>query len=268
VSPDAVSGDFVSNWDDWHRDHERRRARPLGFLAVTGLHWLDTEPHRFGEVPGKWSVDAGTVLVVLDAGEELVVDGVRVEGAYRFDDVDGHGQHASFGDAVVEVSQRDGHFMLRPRHPDHIVRARYNGTPTFPPSTDWVACGTFVPFDPPRSVTVGASVEGLEHVYESPGEVRFELAGRSLYLIAFNDEDPDELFFVFTDLSAGATTYEACRFLSASAPAANATVVLDFNRATNPPCAYTEFATCPLPPPENHLPLSIEAGEKSPTLSN
>jgi hypothetical protein len=205
--------------------------------------------------------------VALSDDEELVVDGERVRGDYNFGDVDERGERANFGEAVVEVARRDGHFMIRPRHPDHIIRTRYDGTPTYAPSTHWVARGTFIPYDPPRSITVGASVEGLEHVYESPGEVEFELAGRQHRLIAFNDEDPEELFFVFSDLTAGTETYAACRFLSAKVARDDGAVLLDFNRATNPPCAYTDFATCPLPPSTNHLQIRMEAGEKAPQVS-
>jgi uncharacterized protein len=267
MNTNADPVDFATSWEAWHRNHERQRARPLGFLSITGLHWLNREPQRFDDVPGNWSVDAEGVRVSLNETEELVVDGERIEHEYHFSDVDARGQRANFDDAIVEVALRDGDFMIRPRHPDHVVRTRYDGTPTFPPSTDWVAQATFVPYHPPRSITVGASVEGLEHVYESPGEVTFDLAGLSHRLVAFNEEDPDELFIVFTDQTAGTSTYAACRFLVARAPMAGGDVVLDFNRATNPPCAYTDFATCPLPPPENYLPVEIEAGEKSPLPS-
>jgi uncharacterized protein len=259
-----MSSDFDAQWEQWHRHHEQQRARPLGFLAITGLHWLEIEPQRFDDVPGAWSCNAKGVRVALGEGEELVVDGERLSGVYDFGDVDGVGVRASFGDAIVEVASRDGHFMIRPRHPDHVVRTRYDGTPTYPPSADWVVRAAFMPYDPPRSGSVGASVEGLEHVYESPGEVTFDFAGLPHRLIAFNDGDPGELFFVFTDLTAGTETYAACRFLSAIVANESGEVLLDFNRATNPPCAYTDFATCPLPPSANHLALRVQAGEKAP----
>ena len=255
---------FVDEWENWHREHELRRARPLGFLAITGLHWLEDEPQRFDDVPGTWSSEASNVHVQLGQGEELSVDAVRIDGDHVFENVDEHGELASFGDAVVEVSRRDGHFMIRPRHPDNPVRTKYSGTPTYPGSTDWVVTGRMITYDVPRSVTVGATVEGLEHISESPGEIEFTLAGQDCRLIAFSDEDPDELFIVFTDQTAATTTYAACRFLTVRAPGPDGSVTLDFNRATNPPCAYTDFATCPLPPPENHLAVRVEAGEQRP----
>ncbi|MGB8196332.1 MAG: DUF1684 domain-containing protein [Acidimicrobiales bacterium] len=260
------SNDFVAQWERWHRDHEKRRARPLGFLAITGLHWLNGDPQRFDDVPGEWLSDGTGVNVALRDDEDLLVNDTHVRGVYRFGDIDEHGDRASFGDAIVEIAQRDQQFMIRPRHPDNVVRTRYTGTPTYAPSEDWIARGTFLPNDTPRSITVGASVEGLENVYESPGDVEFELAGERHRLVAFNDEGPDELFIVFTDLTAGTETYTACRFLTARV-ANDESVVLDFNRATNPPCAYTDFATCPLPPASNHLSIHVRAGEKSPVSS-
>jgi len=228
------------------------------------MHWLAAEPERFSDVPGAWSSDVEGVRVQLKSDEQLMVNGKPVGSEYRFDDIDEHGARASFGDAIVEIARRDGHVMIRPRHPDHDVRTRYAGTPTFPPSTDWVARGKFVRFGEPRKITVGATVEGLTHVYESPGEVAFELGGPVLRLMAFNGEKPNELFIVFADATSGTTTYAACRFLNVDAPDADSEVTLDFNHATNPPCAYTDFATCPLPPASNHLPVRIEAGEKLP----
>lgn len=259
---------FATQWESWHREHELQRARPHGFLAITGMHWLDDEPQRFDDVPGAWSSDGDTVRVRLGEGEELYVDDERVIGAYDFDHVDESGIGASFGDAFVEVCRRDGHIMIRPRHPGHDVRTGYTGTPTYPASIDWVVTGTLTPYDPPRSITVGASVEGLAHVYESPGEVVFQLAEHALHLVVFNGEGPDELFIIFTDLTSGTTSYAACRFLTVSAPGPDRHVTLDFNRATNPPCAYTDFATCPLPPTSNHLAVRVEAGEKRPHNAN
>jgi uncharacterized protein (DUF1684 family) len=124
--------------------------------------------------------------------------------------------------------------------------------------------GRYVPFDQPRPTTVGAAVEGLQHVYESPGQVTFTVDGKPLALTAFNGHAPGELFVLFTDSTSGITTYAANRSLSIAAPTVDGSVILDFNRATNLPCAYTDFATCPLPPEQNRLPIAIEAGEKAP----
>ncbi|MCU1517501.1 MAG: hypothetical protein JWQ75_2222, partial [Pseudarthrobacter sp.] len=119
-------------------------------------------------------------------------------------------------------------------------------------------------FPEPRATTVGAAVEGIQHVYEAPGEIHFSLNGTDLTLTAFNGHAPGTLSVLFTDATSGKTTYAANRSLTVGEPGPDGTVLLDFNRAVNLPCAYTDLATCPLPPAENRLPVAVEAGEQTP----
>ncbi len=261
----AATDEFTAGWQHWHRRHEQLRADRHGFLAVTGLHWLDATPRRFPDAPGTWSTGPDGVVVDLDEGEEVTVAGAPVRGRYSFGVLaERTDVKVGWGDAVIEVAKRGGHDIVRPRHPEHPLRLAYPGTPTFPPLPRWVAIGRYVPFDAPRPTTVGAAVEGLQHVYDAPGRIDFALDGQQLSLTAFNGYTPDSLFVLFTDATSGVTTYPANRSLAVDAPAADGTVTLDFNRATNLPCAYTEFATCPLPPAENRLTVAIEAGERTP----
>ena len=256
---------FAADWAAWHDRHEQARAGAHGFLAITGLHWLTGEPERFPDAPGEWSTGPDGVVVRLADGEELVVDGQPVRGGHRFAPLAERDQvTATAGDVEIEVARRGGADVVRPRHPDHPVRVGYPGTPAYPADPRWAVPGRYVPFAEPRPTTVGSVVEGLEHVYDAPGEVHFELDGQPLTLTAFNGGTPGSLFILFTDQTSGVTTYAANRSLKVDAPAADGTVTLDFNRATNLPCAYTEFATCPLPPAENRLPVAVEAGEKKP----
>ena len=256
---------FTQDWLEWYRGQEERLAAPHGFLAITGLHWLDDRPQRFPDAPGAWWTDADGVAVALDEGEELVVDGKPVRGEHRFGVLpERGGVNAVWGDAVIEVAKRGGNDIVRPRHPDAPLRTAFAGTPAYAPDPRWVVQGRYTAFETPRPTTVGAAVEGLEHVYDAPGRVEFELDGRSLALTAFPGRGPGGLLVLFTDATSGVTTYAANRALALAPPAADGTVVLDFNRATNLPCAYTDLATCPLPPAENRLPVSVEAGQKTP----
>ncbi|MET0494499.1 MAG: DUF1684 domain-containing protein [Actinoplanes sp.] len=256
---------YEQQWAAWHRQHEKNLADPHGFLAITGLHWLEATPRRFDDAPGAWSTGPRGVTVTLGEDESLLVDGVTVRGTHHFGIIpERGGVNAAFGDAVVEVAKRGGFDIIRPRHPEHPLRAAFTGVPSYPPSPGWVLEGRYVPFAEPRAVTVGAAVEGLQHVYESPGRVDFEHRGTRLSLTAFNGRVPGSLFILFTDATSGVTTYAANRTLSVDAPAEDGTVVLDFNRAVNLVCAYTDFATCPLPPAENKLPIAVEAGEQIP----
>ncbi|GGL46689.1 DUF1684 domain-containing protein [Nocardia jinanensis] len=256
---------FIADWQDWHRQQEARLADPHGFLAITGLHWLTGTPQRFADAPGAWSTGADGIEVVLDDGAELVIDGTAVRGSYRFGIIpERGGVEAVWGDAVVEVARRGGHDIVRPRHPDNPLRTAFHGTPAYAPDPKWVVLGRYTAFAEPRPTTVGAAVEGLEHVYEAPGRIEFELGGEKLGLTAFPGKAPGSLSVLFTDTTSGVTTYAANRVLQVPPPAADGTVHLDFNRAANLPCAYTDLATCPLPPAENRLPVAIEAGEKIP----
>ncbi|MBI4933171.1 MAG: DUF1684 domain-containing protein [Actinobacteria bacterium] len=256
---------FTDEWERWHARHEAKRADRHGFLAITSINWLNDSSQRFTDAPGEWRTDASGVHVDLAEGEEIVVDGRPVSGSYDVGVVpEGEGVFVGWGDASIEIAKRGGHDIVRPRHPGSPVLAAYRGTPTYPPQERWAVPARFVPFDAPKPAAVGAVVEGMELLFESPGTVEFALDGHALSLVVFTDPPGDGLWVLFRDTTSGVTTYAACRSLHTAAPAADGSVVLDFNRATNLPCAYTTFATCPLPPPENHLPIAVEAGEQLP----
>ena len=256
---------FTDDWEKWHQQHQALLADKHGFLAITSRNWLTEEPQRFPDAPGTWRTGPGGVMVILEPGEELLVEGEVVRGEYTFPPIPERGQiNAVWGDAVIEVAKRGGYDIVRPRHPDNPLRVQFAGTPAFEPSKRWVIPGRYVAFDQPRPTTVGAVVEDLLHVYAAPGEVRFEIDGQSFTLTAFDGKLPGTLNILFNDDTSGVTTYAANRALHVAAPDADGSVVLDFNRAVNLPCAYTDMATCPLPPAENRLPIAIEAGEKIP----
>jgi uncharacterized protein (DUF1684 family) len=257
--------DFTAQWQAWHRRHQERLADPHGFLAITSLNWLAEEPQRFADAPGAWSTGPDGVVVDLAEGEELVIDSVPVRGRYSFGVIpERGGVNAVWGDAVIEVAKRSGNDIVRPRHPGNPLRLAFHGTPAYAPDPRWAVTARYVPFAEPRPTAVGSVVDGLEHVYDAPGQLEFTLDGRALALTAFPGHQPGSLMVLFTDATSGVTTYAANRSLQLPPPAADGTVLIDFNRATNLPCAYTDLATCPLPPAENRLPIAVEAGEKIP----
>jgi uncharacterized protein (DUF1684 family) len=260
---DRVS--FVQEWEEWHRRKEAVLSAPHGFLAITSLRWLTEEPTRFEDAPGAWAATDDGVVVELDEGEEVTVDGQVVRGRHDFGVLAERASvYVGWGDAVIEVAKRGGHDILRPRHPENALRTAFTFTPAYDPDPRWALTGRFLPFDAPRPVTVGAAVEGLEHVYDSPGQIEFELDGTAHRLTAFNGGEPGALMVLFTDETSGVTTYAANRALQITAPDAEGGVMVDFNRAANLPCAYTDLATCPLPPAENRLPVAVEAGDRIP----
>lgn len=127
---DPEQAAFAADWEDWHRTKDARLASEHGFLAITGLHWLAEEPQRFPDVPGAWSTGPEGVTVALDEGTELVVDGTAVRGRYGFGVIpEREGVDAVWGDTVIEVAERGGRDVVRPRHPDHPLRVEFAGTP-------------------------------------------------------------------------------------------------------------------------------------------
>jgi uncharacterized protein (DUF1684 family) len=263
----AEFAEFAAEWQRWHEAHEQALAAPHGFLAVTSLRWPDAEPARFPDAPGAWSsTDAEGVVVELAEDETLTLeDGTELTGRHVFGHIaERGGVNATFGDAVVEVAKRGGRHIVRPRHPANPLRTGFTHTPAYRPDPRWRITGRFRPFDEPRPTTVGSVAEGLQHVYDAPGEIEFELEGATHRLTAFNGATPGSLHVLFNDATSGVTTYAANRSIAVPAPDAEGRVVLDFNRAVNLPCAYTDFATCPLPPAGNRLPVAVEAGERIP----
>jgi uncharacterized protein (DUF1684 family) len=249
---DTAEVTFEQAWNEWHTDRERYYGGPLGWVSITGLHWLTEEFETVADLPGRWRADA----------DAAYIDGI--DGTERLEPAEGApGLLVEDGDRRIEVIRRTGSVALRVHDPKSPHLEHYNGIPTYAPSERWRVSGTFTPYEDPRTVTTGAVVEGLEHHHTAVGVIDFELAGTALQLVAFG-RPTGESHVLFTDATSGVTTYPACRSLSVPVPDADGTVTLDFNRASNLPCSFTDYATCPVAPAENRLPVAVEAGEKNP----
>lgn len=259
---------FVQAWEDWHRAHEERRNAPLGFHAITELAWLGPAPVRLTGAPGLWSADADGPVVDLADGESLSLDGEQITGRHAFGVIPERASvNVGFLDdgvaGSIEIAQRGGHTIARPRRSDHPFLSEYAGTPAYEPDPRWRVEARFVPFDPPVPTEVGAAVDGLTHVYDAVGRLEFTWGDGSFALTAFPGHGSG-LLVLFTDATSGRTTYAANRSVAVDLPGEDGWTTIDFTRATNLPCAYTDFATCPLPPRENRLTIDVEAGEKTP----
>ena len=246
--------DFLGEWQAWRDAREQRLRDPRGWLAITAIHWLTVTPQRFDDVPGEWYCDEHGVTVTLGHGETLTAGStVLTEGAHQLGPLDETGLTVAFGNAVAQVAARDGRFIVRPRHPDSPNLRAYRGTPCYPPDPDWRLPARFEAYPAPDG--------------EAVGEVVFEYDGTEHRLIAWGEDD-GSLWILFRDATSGITTYPANRQLLTAPPSPDGAVDIDFNRAINMPCAYTDFATCPLPPAANTLTFAVEAGEQIPTMSS
>ncbi len=251
----------------WHDGVEKARTAAHGPLSATALHWLNTEPASFPNVPGQWSVsEEGLVTGVVAAADEVELDGVVLDGTVEIGPItDGASVTLSYGDVRLEFASRAGTVVLRPRDPRAATRVDYIGTNTFPPDERWVLTGRFVSNERDR-VEVDSAVEGASQYYDSAGTADLELNGEPLRLTLFPGSSPDTFQVLFSDATGGELTYPATRGVRA-VRSGDDTITIDFNRTTNLPCAYSVAATCPYPPPENRLSVRIEAGELRPGVS-
>ena len=157
--------------------------------------------------------------------------------------------------------ERNNRYALRVKHADAPTRAHFSGIDYWPADPAWKIQARFVPHEKGRTIEVANIIGGMDAM-ANPGIVEFQQGGATHRIEAL-DEGEGVLFLVFADRTNGHGSYGAGRFLDAPMPDAKGNVMLDFNQSRNPPCAFTAFATCPLPPPENRLDLSITAGEKA-----
>lgn len=252
ITKDTTPDTFEAAWNEWHSERERYSRDPLGWVSITGLYWLSDELETVADLPDRWRADADAVYVE------------GIEGTERIEPAEGApGVLVGAGERRIEVIRRTGSVALRVHDPESPHLASFTGIPAYAPAAQRRVSGTFTPYDEPTTVTTGAVVEGLEHHHTAVGTIDFELDGTAARLIAFG-RTGGELHVLFTDATSGVTTYPAARSLSVTAPGADGAVTLDFNRAANLPCSFTDYATCSVAPAENRLAVAVEAGEKDP----
>jgi len=244
-----------AEWQAWRERRTEGLKRPQGWLALTGLHWLQPGENRVARLPGAFLVQGGEVRLRAGAQDGYTVGGVAatdralaVEGAERLER----------GSVAIAVIKRGDRLALRVWDAQSPARAAFAGVDAFPFEPRWRVTARWEPFAAPRRVEQPTAI-GTTEAVDLPGRAVFTLDGATYALTP--TQDGEELFFVFKDRTAPRETYGAGRFLVAAAPK-DGVVLLDFNRAYNPPCAFTAFATCPLPLPENVLPIRVEAGER------
>lgn len=260
----------VESWKRWRRNREDSLASEYGWLTLTSFQWLPAAPGRIDLFPGLWSVDGGAAVLEAAAPEGIVEhDG----GASTEPDVPLVGTHhrslgegesllwVRHGSTVVELGLRDARYMVRTRERRTTALDDFGGVPTFPHDAAWVVSGRFEPADRPRRVGIATYRDDTRLTATAVGEVVFEIEDREHRLTAVAGGS-GELILSFHDQTNGVTT-PAWRFLTA-APAADGTVVLDFNRTLDYPFVFTPHAVCPAPVDGNRLDLSVTAGEQLP----
>jgi len=275
----AVAADpgFLSTESAWREKRHARLTSESGWLTLVGLHWLSPGENVMGGDPqvavplpeGKAPKRAGVLVLqdgvvtlhpVPDAG--LLIGGKPAAEQVLRDDTQENTSIVTLGDLSFLVIKRGERVGIRVRDKNSPVRTGFKGIDYYPADPKYRVTATFHPYDQPHTVDI-PNVLGTTEPMEVRGNVTFTIDGQehSLEPVVDDPSDP-QLWFIFKDATSGKETYGGGRFLYAEMPK-DGQVLIDFNQAYNPPCAFTPYATCPLPPKKNWLPVRIEAGEKT-----
>jgi len=263
-----------SEVEAWRAERLEGLTRDDGWLSLTGLHWLkegrsklgsgaDNEVRLPAAVPAFFAtveLSAGELRLQLAEGVAATFDGKARQQSILAPDSTGSPTVVEYGSVLFYAIERGERIGLRVKDRAHPALTDFQGLDYFPIDAAWRVLAGFEAYDPPKPVPV-PNVLGAVGEQLSPGAVVFEHDGQTYRLDALSGGD-DELFLIFGDSTNGEGTYGGGRFLYVPLADAEGRITVDFNLAYNPPCAFTPFATCPLPPLQNKLKVAIAAGEK------
>ena len=278
------SGDaqWLKDLDAWRAQREHELSAPDGWLTLVGLEWLKQGVNSFGTAAdctiriranapehfGLLTVSGKTVQLLAPAGgfpADFQIDGKPArEGTLSADDA--KPSNLSWRGLTMVVLPRGGRYALRTKDADSPTRTQFHGLRWYAPDSHYRIDAKWIPYPTPRIEKIPTIINTTLDM-PAPGVAEFTLNGKTLRLEpVFEGGERDKLFFILRDSTSRTTTYEAARFLHTGLPSNGidqpGTITLDFNELYNPPCAYTPYATCPLPPEQNRLPVPIEAGEQ------
>jgi len=272
----ADNGDaaYRKQIQDWRQHRVERLTGPTGWLTLVGLEWLKDGANTLGSaadnsiVQAKWpahlatiTLDHGSATIALVAGVDATVDGQKAAQAPLLDDTNPKPTIVASGTLTFFVVKRGDRWALRIKDSEAQARKGFVGIDYFDIDPGWRIEAKWEAYDPPHEVEEQNILGEIDKVIV-PGAAVFEHGGRKFRVEPVIETPGDtELFLVFADRTSGKETYGAARFVYSEAPK-DGRIVLDFNKAYNPPCAFTPYATCPLPTPQNRLDTRVTAGEK------
>ena len=269
----------------WRTQHATELQKPDGWLSLIGLEWLepgetsigsaqDNKIHLPSTTPAHVAVLKleNNAITMVPPGEGFPA-GLQIDGApakqqaLRADqDKDKFNSHVTIGALNFYVIKRAGKFALRIKDAKSPSLLEFRGLKWFEPNPAYRVIAKWTPYVPAKSVSL-LTLVGTEYSEPVPGFAEFTLQGKTFRLEpVLEDPNNTKLFFILRDATSAETTYPACRFLYTTFPNHGVDqpgeLALDFNHLENPPCAYTPYATCPLPPAGNRLPIALPVGEQ------
>jgi len=268
------SPDYINQIKLWHQKRIENLKKESGWLNLAGLYWLKEGENTFGTNPGNdvvfpkgkapgkigiFILKDSTVTMKINTGVKVTSDNKPVKEMQLKVDLSGNPTILTLGFLRWFIIKRSYKYGVRLRDLSSDLLTEFKGIDTYPINEDWKITAKFEPYDPPKSVSI-PTIIGTVDKDKAPGALVFEKNGKQYKL------DPvvegNQFFIIFADETSGNETYGAGRFLYTSLPDSTSNAILDFNKAYNPPCAFTPYATCPLPPKQNYLKLKVTAGEK------
>ena len=276
AAPSTDDAGYRKDIETWRAKRVERLKAPDGWLSLVGLEWLKQGTNTIGSAKdnaiviakapphlGNIVLDRGRATFSLDprAVKAAKIDDANKVGAELVDDSHEKPTLVSFGTVNFYLVHRGDQFGLRIKDSAAPTRMRFTGIDSFAIDPAWRVEAKWEAYNPPREVEEGNILGQIDKVVV-PGAATFEHDGKTWKVEPIIENPGDtELFLVFADRTSGKETYGAARFLYAELPK-DGKVILDFNKAYNPPCAFTPYATCPLPTPQNRLDMRVTAGEK------
>jgi uncharacterized protein (DUF1684 family) len=274
----AQDAALVKEIEEYRKKRVEGLLKPDGWTAIIGMNWLEPGRYTVGSAAGNdirlaigparvgvVEENDGHALFTAEPGVPLAVDGAALTGPVELKHREKGAPATTVaydgGKGALSVIISGGRRALRVHHADSPARANFKGLDYWPIDPNWRIKGKFEPHSPGRVVPVLDILGGLND-QANPGVVEFERDGKKFRLEVIGDSSRG-LSLMFADRTNGKGSYPSGRFLFTPPPDADGAVVIDFNRTYTPPCAFTEFGTCLLPPPENRLDLAITAGEKT-----
>lgn len=262
----------------WRQERDARLRREDGWLTLVGLHWLKegentlgaaksnriVMPSKMGANLGSLHLAKGVVTLKPAAKSDLKIaeQPVTKPAVLENDNAESGPTIVKSGPVQFYVIKRQAdRYGIRVKDAQSEARVNFKGMDYYPIDPKWRIEARFDPYNPPKQIPI-TDITGVTAPAPSPGALVFDVDGKTWRLDPILEEGSDELFVIFKDETSKDTTYPAGRYLYTKPAGADGKVILDFNRAYNPPCVFTPFATCPLPPLQNRLPFRIEAGEK------
>ena len=255
---------FAASVEQWQADRVARLKADDGWLTLVGLFWIEQGVSTVGSNPGSdvplpETLPAKVGTVTLKGSEALFTPaaGVPLQATALHGDATPNYEVLTLGTVSFYLIERGGRYGIRVKDTQSPARVNFAGLEWYPPDPTWAVDAKLTPA--PHHVSFQTDA-GVTEEADSPGYLEFDRSGQHFKLETVAEDG--ELFTVIRDATSGKTTYAASRFIYSAMPDKNGMTRLDFNRAYNPPCVFTEFATCPLPPPMNRMTVAIEAGEK------